>query len=386
MRILLAPDSFKGTFSSREMISILSAAARRHFPDCEILGIPIADGGEGTLSALLGLPGSREISVPALDPMGDLRESRYGLLAGGTAVVEMAEASGLTLVPPERREPLLASTYGTGQLIAQALRDGTRDIIVTLGGSATNDGGIGCMKALGARFFDREGQELEALPRNLGRIARIDRGGMDPLVSEARFRIMSDVKSPLLGPEGATQVFGPQKGADAERRQILEAGMTAYAAVLEEETGRSVRNLPGAGAAGGLGAALVAFLGAEIHSGIELMLELSDFARQLQHTDLVVTGEGHCDGQSVCGKVLDGIGRLCQTQGVPAVAVVGGIGADAGEIYSRGIRAIVPTVNDAMPLEKALVRSRELAEEAADRLFALLRLGAELGGCKVQPE
>lgn len=386
MRILLAPDSFKGTLSSREMISILSAAARRHFPDCEILGIPIADGGEGTLSALLGLPGSREISVPALDPMGDLRESRYGLLAGGTAVVEMAEASGLTLVPPERREPLLASTYGTGQLIAQALRDGARDIIVTLGGSATNDGGIGCMKALGARFFDREGQELEALPRNLGRIARIDRGGMDPLVSEARFRIMSDVKSPLLGPEGATQVFGPQKGADAERRRILEAGMTAYAAVLEEETGRSVRNLPGAGAAGGLGAALVAFLGAEIHSGIELMLELSDFARQLQHMDLVVTGEGHCDGQSVCGKVLDGIGRLCQMQGVPAVAVVGGIGADAGEIYSRGIRAIVPTVNDAMPLEEALVRSRELAEEAADRLFTLLRLGAELGGCKVQPE
>ena len=156
MRILLAPDSFKGTLSSREMISILSAAARRHFPDCEILGIPIADGGEGTLSALLGLPGSREISVPALDPMGDLRESRYGLLAGGTAVVEMAEASGLTLVPPERREPLLASTYGTGQLIAQALRDGTRDIIVTLGGSATNDGGIGCMKALGARFFAPE--------------------------------------------------------------------------------------------------------------------------------------------------------------------------------------------------------------------------------------
>ena len=386
MRILLAPDSFKGTFSSQEMISILSAAARRHFPDCEILGIPIADGGEGTLSALLELPGSREISVLVLDPLGNARKSRYGLLAGGTAVVEMAEASGLTLVPPARREPLLASTYGTGQLIARALRDGAREIIVTLGGSATNDGGIGCMQALGVRFFDREGQELEALPRNLGRIARIDRSGMDPLASEARFRIMSDVTSPLLGPEGATQVFGPQKGADAERLQLLEAGMAAYAAVLKEETGCPVRELPGAGAAGGLGAALAAFLGAEIHSGIELMLELSAFAQRLQDTDLVVTGEGHCDGQSARGKVLDGIGRLCREHSVPAVAVVGGIGADAGEIYSRGICAVVPTVNDAMPLEEALRRSRELAEEAADRLFSLLRLGVGLERRGAQPE
>ncbi len=378
MKIILAPDSFKGTFSSREMIGILSRAARRYFPDCEIVEIPIADGGEGTLAALLELPGSREVTVEAYDPMGRPRKSRYGLLAEGTAVVEMAEASGLTLVPPVERDTLLASTYGTGQIILQALRDGCRDIVVTLGGSATNDGGIGCMRALGIRFLDRQGQELEALPRDLEHIVRIDRSGLEPLAAKARFRIMSDVRNPLLGPTGATMVFGPQKGADAQRRQLLETGMSVYADVLEKTTGRQIRGLPGAGAAGGLGAALMAFLDTEVCSGIGLMLEISRFADHLQGTDLVITGEGHCDGQSACGKVLDGIGRLCRAHDVPAVALVGGMGADASDIYARGISAVVPTINDAMPLEKAMERADELAGEAADRLFCLLRLGAEI--------
>ena len=374
-RFVFASDSLKGTLSSADAARLLGGAAERHFPGCSWAAVPMADGGEGTVDALLAACGGEKIRAVVEDPLSRPVEASYAMLPGGRAVIEMAAASGLTLLAPGEHDPRLTSTYGTGQLVLDALERGARDVTVALGGSATNDGGMGLARALGARLLDAEGIELAGTGADLGRVARVDLSGMSPLVAGARFHTMCDVDNPLVGPEGASLVFGPQKGASPEIARELDDGMRNWAHVLEETFDRSF-NVPGAGAAGGLGAACLAFLGAEPISGVARVLDLVGFDALLAEADLCVTGEGHADAQTAHGKVVSGVAAACARAGVPCVAVVGGMSAGAAAM--PGVAAMLPAAIDAMPLEETLARAEELYALAAERLFSLLELGATL--------
>ena len=378
-RFVFASDSLKGTLSSADAARLLGGAAERHFPGCSWVAVPMADGGEGTVDALLAACGGEKIRAVVEDPLSRPVEASYAMLPGGRAVIEMAAASGLTLLAPGEHDPRLTSTYGTGQLVLDALERGARDVTVALGGSATNDGGMGLVRALGARPLDAEGIELAGTGADLGRVARVDPSGLSPLVAGASFHTMCDVDNPLVGPEGASLVFGPQKGASPEIARELDDGMRNWAHVLEETFDRSF-NVPGAGAAGGLGAACLAFLGAEPVSGIARVLDLVGFDALLSEADLCVTGEGHADAQTAHGKVVSGVAAACARAGVPCVAVVGGMSAGAAAM--PGVAAMLPAAIDAMPLGETLARAEELYALAAERLFSLLELGMSWGNAE----
>ncbi|MGI5999510.1 MAG: glycerate kinase [Candidatus Merdisoma sp.] len=375
MKFLFASDSFKGTLSSRRTAELLTQAAEEIFPGCECAGLEVADGGEGTTEAVLSAVDGRRIPVSVKGPLWEQREAFYGALDENRAVMEMAEASGLPLVPKELRDPRNTTTFGTGEMIRDAIDRGFRDISIAIGGSATNDGGIGCMRALGVRFLDESGQELRGCGADLIKIRTIDCSGLDTRIKErkVRFTVMCDVKNPLCGADGAAYTFGKQKGGTPEMLDELEAGMQNYRDLLLQEFGVNMDEVPGAGAAGGLGAALTAFLNAELKSGIETVLDLIGFEEKLQGVSLVVTGEGRADWQSVFGKVMQGVGSRCQRMGVPAVAIVGSMGTGAEQIFDHGIESIMTTVNGIMPLEEAIERAEELYLGAARRMFRMLR-------------
>lgn len=375
MKFLFASDSFKGTLSSRRTAELLTQAAEEIFPGCECAGLEVADGGEGTTEAVLSAVDGRRIPVSVKGPLWEQREAFYGALDENRAVMEMAEASGLPLVPKELRDPRNTTTFGTGEMIRDAIDRGFRDISIAIGGSATNDGGIGCMRALGVRFLDESGQELRGCGADLIKIRTIDCSGLDTRIKErkVRFTVMCDVKNPLCGADGAAYTFGKQKGGTPEMLDELEAGMQNYRDLLLQEFGVNMDEVPGAGAAGGLGAALTVFLNAELKSGIETVLDLIGFEEKLQGVSLVVTGEGRADWQSVFGKVMQGVGSRCQRMGVPAVAIVGSMGTGAEQIFDHGIESIMTTVNGIMPLEEAMERAEELYLGAARRMFRMLR-------------
>ena len=375
MKFLFASDSFKGTLSSRRTAELLTQAAEEIFPGCECAGLEVADGGEGTTEAVLSAVDGRRIPVSVKGPLWEQREAFYGALGENQAVMEMAEASGLPLVPKELRDPRNTTTFGTGEMIRDAIDRGFRDISIAIGGSATNDGGIGCMRALGVRFLDESGREIRGCGADLIKIRTIDCSGLDTRIKErkVRFTVMCDVKNPLCGADGAAYTFGKQKGGTPEMLDELEAGMQNYRALLLQEFGVNMDEVPGAGAAGGLGAALTAFLNAEMKSGIETVLDLIGFEEKLQGVSLVVTGEGRADWQSVFGKVMQGVGSRCQRMGVPAVAIVGSMGTGAEQIFDHGIESIMTTVNGIMPLEEAMERAEELYLGAARRMFRMLR-------------
>ena len=375
MKFLFASDSFKGTLSSRRTAELLTQAAEEIFPGCECAGLEVADGGEGTTEAVLSAVDGRRIPVSVKGPLWEQREAFYGALDENRAVMEMAEASGLPLVPKELRDPRNTTTFGTGEMIRDAIDRGFRDISIAIGGSATNDGGIGCMRALGVRFLDESGQELRGCGADLIKIRTIDCSGLDTRIKErkVRFTVMCDVKNPLCGADGAAYTFGKQKGGTPEMLDELEAGMQNYRDLLLQEFGVNMDEVPGAGAAGGLGAALTAFLNAELKSGIETVLDLIGFEEKLQGVSLVVTGEGRADWQSVFGKVMQGVGSRCQRMGVPAVAIVGSMGTGAEQIFDHGIESIMTTVNGIMPLEEAMERAEELYLGATRRMFRMLR-------------
>lgn len=378
MKFLFASDTFKGTLSSERITSLLRESAGRSFPGCETAGIPVADGGEGTIDAvILALNGDwRRLTVHG--PLMEERESFYGEFEDDGAIIEMAAASGLPMVPKEKRNPLYTTTYGTGELIKDALDRGARKISIAIGGSATNDGGMGAMRALGVRFLDEQGNELEGKGQDLIRVADMDVTGLHPGAAEAVFTVMCDVTNPLTGPEGAAYTFGKQKGGTPEVLDLLEKGMVRYAALMKEKLGADVDRIPGAGAAGGLGAAFCVFLKASLKSGIDTVLDLVHFDEQLEGVDLVVTGEGRLDWQSAFGKVPSGVGRRCKERGIPVVAIVGGMGHQAETIFDYGVDSIITTINGAMELEEALERSEELYVSAADRMFRMLRAGMGL--------
>ncbi len=378
MKFLFASDSLKGTLSSEQTSELLTKAAGEVFEDCECEGIPVADGGEGTTDAVVRAVHGEIRRVTVHGPLMEPEEAFYGILDKRRAVMEMAAASGLPMLAPDQLDPRKTTSYGTGELLKAILDQGCTDIFVAIGGSATNDGGMGCMRALGVKFLDRYGNELAGRGEDLGKVAKIDSSGLDPRLRELKITAMCDVTNPLCGENGATYTFGPQKGGTAEMLDELERGMQNYREVIIREYGVDPDEMPGSGAAGGLGAALLVFLNAALKSGIETVLDLIDFDKKLEGVSLVVTGEGRADRQSCFGKVMQGVGSRCKRAGIPAIALVGSIAEGAEQIFDYGIDSIMTTVNAAMSLEDALENTEDLYYRAAVRMFRLVRAGMQL--------
>jgi glycerate kinase len=378
MKFLFASDSFKGTLTSEQTMELLARAAKDVFGDIEYSGVPVADGGEGTTDAVVAAENGQWIEAEVCGPMMEKVTARYGKLDAHRAVIEMAAASGLPLVPIDRRNPLHATSYGTGELIRHALDQGFTDISIAIGGSATNDGGMGCARALGVRFLDDQGRELEGRGEDLEKVCAIDVSNLDHRVSGAKITVMCDVTNPLCGENGATWTFGAQKGATPEMQARLEVGMVNYRDVIRRQFAIDPDAIKGAGAAGGLGAALMVFLGGEMKSGIDTVLDLIGFDKRLEDTDLVVTGEGRTDWQSCFGKVMQGVGERATKKGVVAVGLSGSLGRDAAQIFDHGIMSLMTTVDAPMPLEEALGRAEELYYLGAVRMFRFIKAGMAL--------
>ena len=380
MKFIFAPDSFKGSLSAMEGCDILERVAARIFPGVETVSVPVADGGEGTVDALLRAMGGQRMRAKVTGPLFEKETAEWGLLPDGkTAVLEMAQASGLPYVAADKRDPRRATSLGTGEMIADALKHGARSILIGIGGSATNDGGIGMLAALGAKFTDKDGREVKPIGGEMINVAKADFSGLLPELKETEITVICDVTNPLLGVDGATFIYGPQKGATPEIRDELENGMAHYAALVSQAVGHDIAYFPGAGAAGGLGAALGGVLGAKLRSGIDAVLDAVDFEEKLKGVCLAVTGEGRMDGQSVrFGKVPVGVAKRCAAKGIPTVAIVGGIGDGAEGLFDLCESTIMTTVSGPMSLEKAMADAAQLYEFAAERLFRAIRIGMNL--------
>lgn len=375
MKLVFAPDSFKGSLSAEQIVDILQAQAQRHFPGCQTECVPVADGGEGTVRALVRAGKGELHTMKVHAPLMEMAEAEYGVLADGTWVFEMAQASGLPMVPPEKRDPRNTTSYGVGELIARALSEGARHILIGIGGSATNDGGMGLLAALGARFAGADGAALPPVGGSLAAVESIDLSSLDPRALKADITVISDVSNPLTGPTGATYIYGPQKGATPQIADELEAGMVHYAQKFAALLGRSIADFPGAGAAGGLGAALKGVLGARLRSGIDAVLDAVDFDALLDGADLVVTGEGRIDRQTAeFGKVPAGVLNRATRRGVPVAILAGCVGAGAEAIYDLGPCVILPTVSGPTTLEQAMAGAADNVAATADRLFRMWKL------------
>ena len=353
-KIVIASDSFKGSISAAEVAACGERAVHRLFPDCKVVQLPVADGGEGTVETLTATLGGQSVATVVHDPLGRLITAQYGLITKEkTAIIEMATASGLPLLQPEERNPWLTSTYGTGELIRDALERGCRKFLIAIGGSATNDGGMGLLQALGFHFLDAEGQELPGCGGSLSRIAQIDTSGALTALTECQFTVACDVSNPFYGREGAAYVFAPQKGADAEMVEALDQGLRHFAQLIQTTQGIAIDQLPGAGAAGGLGGGLVAFLQARLRPGIEMVLDALQFDTQIAGADLIFTGEGKLDAQTCMGKTPLGVLRRAQQQGIPVVALGGAV--EASEALNRcGFLAVLPILPYPTSLTKAM--------------------------------
>ena len=380
MKLVFASDSFKGTLSSEQTVELLTKAAHEVFGPCETFGVPVADGGEGTTDAVILARKGQKVYEEVHGPLMETVKAYYGRLSDKEAILEMAQASGLPMVPEELRNPLNTTTYGTGELVKAALDAGYTDISIAIGGSATNDGGMGFASALGVRFFDADGNVLEGKGSELEKVAHIDVSGLDERAKSAHFTVMCDVTNPLCGKDGATFTFGKQKGGTPEILERLEKGMCNYRDVIIKEFGVNPDDTPGTGAAGGLGAALKIYLNAEMKSGIETVLDLIDFDSILNGVDLVVTGEGRTDWQSCFGKVMQGVGDRAKKYDIPGTALCGGLGKGYDQIYEHGIDSIMTTVDSPMPLAKALEKAEDLYYKGAIRMFRMVRAGMRLQG------
>lgn len=376
MTILLAPNAFKGCLTAPQVCDALAEGIRRVLSDADIIKVPVADGGDGTVESLVNATGGQLFYQEVTDPLGGRVTARFGIMGDGeTAVIEMAEASGLRLVPEEKRSPLITTTYGTGELIRAALEKGCRKLIIGIGGSATNDGGAGMAQALGAKLLDADGNELPFGGAALARLARIDASSLIPRPASLAVTVACDVENPLCGDQGASAVYGPQKGATPEMVKQLDAALCHYAAILQRDLGKDVANVPGAGAAGGLGAGLMAFLDARLERGVDIVLRAVNMRERVRHAHLVFTGEGAMDRSSVYGKAPVGVARVAKEFGVPVVAVVGAAGAGYEKVYKHGIDAVVPIPLRPMTLEEAMRDAHRLIADAAERVMRLIRIG-----------
>ena len=376
LNIVIAPQAFKQSVGARPAAVAIRRGILRAAPDAESVLIPVADGGDGTLAALIDTSGGQYFEAVVSGPLGAPTAARWGVMGDGqTAVIEMALASGLALLSDKHRDPRMASTYGTGELMRAALDAGFTRIIVGLGGSATNDGGVGMAAALGVRFRDAGGQDLAPGGAALARLAQIDTGGVHPGLGDAVIIGATDVTNPLCGATGASAIFGPQKGATPAVVAELDGCLANLAQVIARDLGMDVGDAPGAGAAGGLGAGLLAFAGAELRSGIDLVCEVLDFDRHAAGADLVITGEGRADRSTAFDKAPVGIARRSRAFGAPTILLAGSLGPGYELLYEHGIDAIIPIAEEPATLEYSLRNGAELLERAAERALRLYLLG-----------
>jgi glycerate kinase len=383
MRILLAPQALKGSLTAAETARALAAGVHAADPEAQLAELPIADGGEGTVEAMVAATGGTILPVTVTGPLGEPVAAFFGILgaaegAESVAVIEMAAASGLPLVPPERRDPRITTTWGTGELIRHALDAGCQRLLIGIGGSATNDGGGGMIQALGAHLLDDQGHELPPGGAALARLAHIDTETLDPRLRDTVVQVACDVNNPLCGPNGASAIYGPQKGATPAMVRELDEALRHYAEIIKRDLGVDVLDLPGAGAAGGLGAGLVAFLKAELLPGSRMVLDTLHFDTYLAATDLVITAEGHLDAQTLRGKSVGAVATAAREQDVPVIVVVGGVSSEEHLLYDLGIAAIVPLPTHPMPLAEAMSAAAPLVSRAAERAMRLIHIGSKL--------
>ena len=380
MKVIIAIDSFKGSLSSEELSVAVEKGIGKVYIDAEIDRIPIADGGEGTVEALVEGTGGKIIEKVVKGPLLSPVKASYGILGDQkTAVIEMATASGLPLVPVEKRNPQKTTTYGTGELIKDAVSRGCREFIVGIGGSATNDAGLGMLQALGFKFMDKDGNELAYGGEQLDKVASVDSSNSLPELSECSFLIACDVDNPLYGKNGAAHVYSRQKGADEEMVLELDKKLKYFGDFIRENLGKDVSSVPGAGAAGGLGGGFLAFLNSELKSGIDIVLEAVKLEERIAGADFVVTGEGRIDSQSVMGKAPTGVSKICAKNGVPVIALAGCVSDDAGATHDHGITALFSTINYPISLVKAMEKdvATSFVEKNSEEIFRLIKICEE---------
>lgn len=376
MKIVIAPDSFKGSVSALKAANAMEQGLRRVFPDAIIEKIPMADGGEGTVQSLVDATGGHLHTRRVLAPLENEVDAQFGILSDGeTAVIEMASASGLTRVEPHERNPLRTTTYGTGQLIHTALEAGCRRLIIGIGGSATNDGGAGMAEALGVRLLDTNGKQIQRGGGSLGQLASIDVTGLHPAIAETETVVACDVNNPLTGPDGASHIYGPQKGATPEMIETLDGYLAHFDDILRQTLGKSFNDIPGAGAAGGLGAGLMAFLNAELRLGIDIMIDAVNLKERVKGAAVVFTGEGQLDFQTVFGKTPVGVAKVAKAYDIPVIAIAGGIAEGAEAVYDAGIDAMLGIVQEPMSLENAVTDASRLIADIAEQAARLIKIG-----------
>ena len=375
MKIVIAPDSFKGSLTATEAADAIEIGFRAVYPDAEYVKVPMADGGEGTVQSLVDATSGTIINQKVEGPMGDMVAGFFGILGDSqTAVIEMAAASGIHLVTPNEQNIYLASSFGTGQLIIAALDHGCDKLIVGLGGSATNDGGMGMMKALGAQYFDQDGVQLASDVRALLQLARIDLRHLDPRLDKTEIVVACDVDNPLCGKNGASRIFGPQKGATGDDIVVLDQALAHYGDILATNTGKNIAAEPGAGAAGGLGAAFIGLIDAGLKPGIDLVIEIVELAKNLVDADFVITGEGRIDRQTIHGKTPVGVAKLAKSHNLPVICIAGLVEDGADIIHQSGIDEIYSVIEGDYDLTEDLIEAGPKLTQAAQKIAKSLNL------------
>lgn len=381
MKIIIAPDSFKGNLTSLQVADALEKGIHRVLPRAKCIKVPMADGGEGTVQSLVDATGGKKVRKKVTGPAGKPVNATYGIFDDGmSAIIEMAEASGLPYVSGRSKNPLKTTTYGTGELMIDAVNRGVENLIIGIGGSATNDGGSGMAQAIGIRFLNSRGREITQLGCGgiLDKIAEIDMSGLDPRIRKAKITIASDVDNPLCGRRGASYVFGPQKGASLEVVRQLDANLKHFGTVFKKQTKKNIMTMPGAGAAGGLGFGLVAFAGAKMKSGVDIVMEATDLKKHLKGADLVITGEGQVDFQTAFGKTPAGVAKAAKKFRVPVVAIGGALADDANGVFEHGILGLESAVSRVATLDEALDNAPTFLANAGERVIRMLMVGKSM--------
>ncbi|MCE0556339.1 glycerate kinase [Motilimonas sp. E26] len=379
MKIVIAPDSFKESLTALEVANAIEQGFKQVFPNASYIKVPVADGGEGTVQAMVDATQGELVSCQVHAPLGNIVTAQYGLLGGGeVAVIEMAAASGLHLVPIEQRNPMQTCSFGTGELILDALDRGVKKIVIGLGGSATNDGGMGMLCALGMGFLNEADEPVARGGQGLGEIQQINVSALDPRLASVDIEVACDVDNPLCGPLGASAVFGPQKGADAAMVTALDANLAHYADCIKQALGKDVADIKGAGAAGGMGAGVLAFFNAKLRPGIDIVMETVGLAQQVEGADLVITGEGRIDSQTIQGKTPMGVTRVANLHGCPVIGIAGCVSEDYGVVHQHGLVAVFPAVPRAMSLAQALASGALNISNTSRNIAMTLKLGQQL--------
>ena len=375
MKFVLAPDSFKESLTAQEVADAMEIGIKKVFPNAECVKVPMADGGEGTVQSLVDGTDGKIYEVAVTGPLGKIVNARYGILGDNeTAVIEMAEASGIHYVEKEKRNPLITTTYGTGEVIKEALNKGVKKIIIGIGGSATNDGGAGMIQALGGRLLDKEGNDLSFGGGSLDKLDRIDLTKFDERINKVKVEVACDVNNTLTGEEGASSIFGPQKGATPDLVKLLDKNLGHYAQIVKEQLGKDMANEKGAGAAGGLGFALLTFCNGELKPGIDIVIEYSNLDTKIQGASYVLTGEGSIDGQTKFGKTPYGVAQVAKKYDIPVIAVAGNVGSGTEELYGLGFNSILSIMPGVMTLDKALVTGKKNIENTVENIARLLEI------------